>query len=89
MFAGFDFPFLLTKGIPDGWPAPVAVNGSFDLVGGRGGSPNEVGAEMGTGQRRDWWLSRGKDTWFRQNRFSRDSIRNELTTPSGLFVTKP
>ena len=42
MFAGFNFTFLMAKRIPDGWAAPVAVNGSFNLISCCGRSPNKI-----------------------------------------------
>ena len=37
----------VAEGIPDGWLAAILGNSALDLVGGRGGSPQEVGRELG------------------------------------------
>jgi len=37
-----DLSGLFAKGVPDGWAAPVGVDGAFDLVRGCGGSPEET-----------------------------------------------
>jgi hypothetical protein len=52
VFAGFDLPALMTERIPDRWATAVAVNGSFDLVGGCCRSPDKIRTERSPGNER-------------------------------------
>ena len=47
--AVLDLAGLPYKGIPDGWPLPVLVPGTLDLVGRRDGAPGKAFREFKVG----------------------------------------
>jgi len=51
-FTRFNFAFLPSERIPDTGRPAIPVNGPFNLVGGCSGSPDKIGAKIGTTKKR-------------------------------------